>query len=92
MSFFPLYSLPLNKQQRRHASAEEIGNVKHARLEKKSEGLQTSSIVSTMGKRHALRHKPIHTKLTHVHMHAHTHTHNRKTHSDFEPPAAFLSQ
>lgn len=51
-----LSSLQLNTEQRSHASAEEIGNVKHARLEKQSEGLQTSSMASTMGKNMHSRH------------------------------------
>lgn len=42
--------LQLNAQRRSRASAEEIGNVKHARLGKQSEGLQTSAAVSTVRK------------------------------------------
>lgn len=63
-------------------------NVKHARLERNSESLQTATVVSAMGKKHALSHAPIDRNFT-VHMHVHTAS---KSHSDFKPPAAFFSQ
>ena len=53
---------------------EEIGNVKHARLEQQSEGLQKSSMASTMGKN---MHSDTHT-YTQTHTHTHTHTHTEQ--------------
>lgn len=66
--------LQLNVERRSHASAEEIGNVKHARLGKQSEGLRTSSTVSTVRKN------------THSDAHMRTRTHTQPQ-SPFRVPA-----